>query len=321
MSDPAGWVKGELQGLEHEAVQGSRIVSNLTSQGSQILSNATATVGHGLVTSLNTTSSVAGQLADKGKRAAIGALLWSSGKCPSFYRHLPEVPKVLAPLLASALQDETRDPSGSQDHCARAVVASLGDYIDGLDQQSESDKTVLKWIGFDRSSTVCSEQLMESLRTMEPIRQSYAEQYKMAVTDRLLLDVITEEALREELGKFCGEDEAPQQQGHSPKHLRGDAKLFAVSDAPEGFGKDHSAVHASSTQQAGAVLGGVCFTVSLALLTAGLRAGRRGSAASAGGEGSKRRALSSSPAPSSALPGSFCRATQQQGAAGFTAIE
>jgi len=58
--------------------------------------------------------------------------------------------------------------------------------------ESESDKTVLKWIAFDRSSRVCSEQLMESLRIMDPIRQDYADQYRMAVADRLLLDVITD---------------------------------------------------------------------------------------------------------------------------------
>lgn len=292
LSDPGAWVRGQIGGLEHEAVQGAKIVSNATSTAVSTVGHdlgpVSKTVGDSLATVGNTTGSLAGSLADKGKRAAIGALLWSSGKCPSFIRHLPEVPRVLAPLLARGFQADAADPSISQAACARSAVSTLATFIDHLGNESESDKTVLKWIAFDRSSKVCNEQLLESLRTMEPIRQDYADQYRMAVADRLLLDVVTEEALFHELGKFCGEDQAegPYQEGSPPAHLRGASRLYEVRRGA--VRSEGVAAASASSWDVGsfALLGGL--GALLAALPVGLRvaaASTRRSSSHTGGQG------------------------------------
>jgi len=69
---------------------------------------------------------------------------------------------------------------------------------------SDQEKFAVKMSLQELTGQVCTDDLMEALETMEDIRRDHREQYRMAIGDRLLLRVITEDALRAELADYCG---------------------------------------------------------------------------------------------------------------------
>lgn len=67
---------------------------------------------------------------------------------------------------------------------------------------------MVTWIAADRSRKICSDEFLGTLKLFECVRVGFLAQYNAAVIDRLLLKVLTVDALTEELNTIC-EDQQP----------------------------------------------------------------------------------------------------------------
>lgn len=190
--DLLGQVTGVAEGLQKQA---ESVGESISSQMTPALSSAK-----------NATMTAVGDLKRGGERAAVKALLWASGRCPELREGLDEAPAYLARSLARALAGSNHDPSSSKGACVeasrsgleRAVETELGSHI------SDQEKLAAKLSLEEELDKVCTDDLMESLATMEEIRAEHREQYSMAVGDRLMLSVLTRERLEAELSEYCG---------------------------------------------------------------------------------------------------------------------
>mmetsp|Transcript_84266 Transcript_84266/g.238781 ORF Transcript_84266/g.238781 Transcript_84266/m.238781 type:complete len:105 (+) Transcript_84266:622-936(+) len=100
---------------------------------------------------------------------------------------------------------------------------------------------------------------MQALRALEPIRAMYPAQYEEALTDRLLLRVLTPGALARELDRYCGrggaragrrgEEGGGPAEGEDQLHITTDLnQLFAMP--PSGYAQPDSQLTAASAARA-----------------------------------------------------------------------
>merc|ERR1712107_681191 len=106
--------------------------------------------------------------------------------------------------------------------CRSIAGAALVEADSELAGSSDQEKLAVKLSMEELMEKVCTDDLMEALSSMEEIRTDHSEQYRMAIGDRLLLRVLTEERLRAELIEYCGGDTEGSQL-FSDRHLEGDS--------------------------------------------------------------------------------------------------
>mmetsp|Transcript_120560 Transcript_120560/g.257459 ORF Transcript_120560/g.257459 Transcript_120560/m.257459 type:complete len:329 (+) Transcript_120560:58-1044(+) len=193
------WAQNKIDTLKEEAIEGTNNFNNVTSSIADELSKASEKAG-------NITSDFAGDLADNGKRAAFAGVMVYLGECPKFYKEIPKIPAVVAPKLAETFQAHSEDPSQDKAFCVHAAKEGISKAIsEDMTTSTEQEKTAVQWIARDHAAVVCNDALMATLTKMECIRMEHPPQYEEAVKLRLLLDVLTEDSLRAELDKICGE--------------------------------------------------------------------------------------------------------------------
>jgi hypothetical protein len=183
--------------------------SSLEKQAEGLGSSISSQVAPALASAQNSTMSAIDGMKHCSETAVVKALLWASGKCPELWKLLPGAPAQLAQKLSEAFASTEESPSASKASCRTAVQAGLEGIVDGeMGDASDQEKFAVKISLQELTGKVCTDDLMEALETMEEIRRGHREQYRMAIGDRLLLRVLTEDALREELAGYCGDDGA-----------------------------------------------------------------------------------------------------------------
>jgi len=194
--------------LQAAGEQASGLEKRAEGLGSAIVTQVTPA----LASAQNSTLSALDGVRHGGERAAVKALLWASGKCPELWKLLPAAPTQLAQILAEALASSKQSPSDSKASCSKAAQAGLEGTVDReMADASDEEKYALKIALREMMDKVCTDDLMEALKTMEIIRHDHREQYQMAIGDRLLLRVLTEDVLRAELSDFCGGSEGSEE--------------------------------------------------------------------------------------------------------------
>merc|ERR1712039_875302 len=86
----------------------------------------------------------------------------------------------------------------------------MGTISQHMEFASEQERTVVTWIAEDESAKICTSELLETLSLFECIRITLPRQYVAAVTDSILLRVLTKQTLSKELDNICSDQHASQ---------------------------------------------------------------------------------------------------------------
>ncbi|CAK0845674.1 unnamed protein product [Prorocentrum cordatum] len=195
--------------------------------------------------------------------ANVGALLWSSGECPSLYELAPRVPAELAPGVARALRRSPHDPSSSPTACESAagpeLAAAVGRLADprtgprryGRPLRSWS-RTAPSWCAARPPCRRCGRWRAHPSHVPGPVRGGLDGQAPAQ-------EVLTPGALARELDRYCGrggaragrrgEEGGGPAEGEDQLHITTDLnQLFAMP--PSGYAQPDSQLTAASAARA-----------------------------------------------------------------------
>mmetsp|Transcript_19316 Transcript_19316/g.58030 ORF Transcript_19316/g.58030 Transcript_19316/m.58030 type:complete len:333 (-) Transcript_19316:74-1072(-) len=219
--DFGGWAQHALQQTGGGVLQATRQVTQTSKQVGSALGKLESQAANASGQLGNLSAVLLGGATEEGKAVAFSAVLAYLGTCREYFALLPDIPPAVAPGLAKTLQGIVGDPSRSSQDCEAAVKEGMDAEVSArMKGRKGEEQMAIGWLAADRAHILCGEKLMKALELFEAIRLKYPEQYKEALHDKLLLEVVTEEVVAEELDRVCG---------HKGGWRKNDMRLFTES--------------------------------------------------------------------------------------------